>query len=153
MPRSTVSIRSQCGSYTGIDFYGDVALGSETFNRITLDSFSINGHDGGAVNVRARNVTLRNSVGGSMPAITGAGSLEIRAEQIEFGAGSKALSGFSDVKIAAGGDITGTGAGDLRVAANLTLESARLSGALKSDQAIAAVAEAKVVDGAIVKSG
>lgn len=143
----TVSLRS----YTGIDFYGDVTLGSESFNRITLDAAAINGFNGGTVNVRARNVTLQNGASTTVAAINGGtGNLDISADQVVLGSGKKAISGFGTVVFSANDDITGAGTGDLRVAGDLKLESARVTGSLKSDQAIAAVAEAKVVDGSIV---
>jgi filamentous hemagglutinin len=147
----TIALRS----YTGIDFYGDVDLGSDTFNRITLDTGAINGHDGGKVNIRARNITLQNSTPYTAPTSSGTGVLNFYAQQVVLGSGIKGLNGFASAGITAsteiigtgtdarrvGGDITGTGTGALRVGGDLTLKSVRLTGALKSDQSIDAIAD------------
>ncbi len=137
----TVALRS----YTGIDFYGDVAIGSEAFNRITLDAAAINGFGGGRVSVRARSVSLQNTSSGVTQSTAGTGTLDIFGDQISIGAGSKAVSGFEAVTIGARGDITGSGTGELRVAGELTLESVRVTGAQKSDQTIIAVDDSQSV--------
>jgi filamentous hemagglutinin len=136
---STVTLHS----YGSIDFHGDIALGSEELGGIVLDSAAINGLGGGSVDIQARNVALRNSASTVTAASTGTGRLEVVAEQVELGVGSKALSGFSEVAIKAKGEISGTGKGELRVAGDLTLESVRVTGASKSDQTIIAVDDSK----------
>jgi filamentous hemagglutinin family protein len=131
----TIALRS----YTSIDFYGDVSLGSTAFNRISLDASAINGIGGGTATVQARNVTLQNTSGTNSAAATGAGTIGITADSVTLGGGSKAISGFNTVTITATGDIVGADSGDLRAAGNLTLVSSRVTGAKNSNQAIAAV--------------
>ncbi|MFN0317275.1 MAG: filamentous hemagglutinin N-terminal domain-containing protein [Burkholderiales bacterium] len=136
---STVTLHS----YGSIDFHGDIELGSETLDGLVLDSAAINGVGGGGVNIRARTVALRNSGSSIAPASAGGGTLNIAARKIELGSGSKALSGFSQVTMSSTGEIIGKDKGEVRVAGDLILESARMTGAAKSDQAIMAVEDSQ----------
>lgn len=131
----TIALRS----YTTIDFNGDVLLGGDGFNGITLDAPAIRGLGAGAASVQARNITLQNTGVNAAVATAGAGSLTLVADSIVLGKGSKALSGFSAVTLSARGDITGTGTGDLRTGADVTLASNRVTGGLRSNQSILAV--------------
>ena len=131
----TIALRS----YTSIDFYGDITLGSEAFNRIALDAAAINGIGSANATVRARNLTLQNTSGNNSTASTGTGSIGIAADSVTLASGSKAMSGFATVMISANRDIMGAGTGDLRAAGALTLVSSRVTGAQNSSQAIVAV--------------
>ncbi len=137
----TIALRS----YTSIDFNGDVVLGGEGFNGITLDAAAINGISGGEASVHARSITLQNTGVTRAVATAGTGTLALVADSIVLGTGSKSLSGFSAVTISARGDIAGAGTGDLRTGADLILASNRVTGGLRSDQSIVAVDDSQSV--------
>lgn len=74
------SERLQLRSYGGLTLAQDVILGSAATQRLTLDAPSLQGQ-GGEMQVRAQNVTLRNTTGRSAsPEVTGAGTLNVAAD-------------------------------------------------------------------------
>ena len=130
-------------SYSSLDFYGPVSLGSASLASLTLDASALTSRDGNAVHLQAQQVALHNTTGVASASASGAGQLDITAtggkgRAMVLGAGDKQLNGFSAVTITTPGEISVEGAGALHTAGALTLGAARISGASRADQTVSA---------------
>ena len=144
---------SSMGLYSDSDlqFYGKVALDMQ--KKLTIDAARISGT--GEVDLAAAAITMQNSgkdanaFNGNAPTLddsltAGGGKLSLTAGQITVNAGNSdddsfrfdnerkalwniLLDGFSNVKLAGGGDLTFQGVGALKTAAALDLQGARIT--------------------------
>ncbi|GAB7537876.1 hypothetical protein BGC_40970 [Burkholderia sp. 3C] len=96
-------------SYGDMAFLGDV---SATFgNRVDLSAGTFTS-DGGHVTLDAPQIAFTNESGApNASAVAGGGTLNVNAQEIDFGAGTKNLSGFGSVDMTATGGIVGQGTG------------------------------------------
>jgi filamentous hemagglutinin family protein len=127
-------------SYGTIDFYGDVTLGTvdaagvPEIAQLVLDAAGIGGYGAGAKVVRAGEIVWLNSATGAgdpFPvAPSGTGTLEMVAVQsasssgrLTFGAGDKAVWGFSAVRLEGARDVLFDGTGNLRAGGPLEIDA------------------------------
>ncbi|HEY2346397.1 MAG TPA: filamentous hemagglutinin family protein [Xanthomonadaceae bacterium] len=97
-------------SYGTMDFVGNVDL--QVGNALTLSAGSFTS-DGGTVDLGAKTLTLSNDLGGaSAPGVVGTGSLNLQGQDVVFGDGNKALSGFGSVSVDASDAVVVQGKGD-----------------------------------------
>ncbi|KDB08115.1 filamentous hemagglutinin family outer membrane protein [Burkholderia sp. lig30] len=96
-------------SYGAIGFVGDV---NATFgNSVDLSAGTFTS-DGGHVTLNAPQIAFTNETGAPNGAATpGSGTLSVNAGEIDFGTGSKTLSGFGSVSMSASGGVVGQGTG------------------------------------------
>lgn len=96
-------------SYGAIGFVGDV---NATFgNDVDLSAGTLTS-DGGHVTLSAPRIAFTNEMGApNATGVSGNGELTIDAKEIDFGQGTKALSGFGGVSMTATGGIVGQGTG------------------------------------------
>lgn len=92
-----------------INFDGNV---DATFgNEVDLSAGSFVS-DGGAVTLNAKQVAFTNETGAPVPVgAAGSGMLTVNADEIDFGAGDKTVSGFGSASFNASGGIVGQGTG------------------------------------------
>ncbi|WP_257146338.1 filamentous haemagglutinin family protein [Burkholderia sp. JKS000303] len=96
-------------SYGAIGFIGDV---SATFGNSVDLSAGMFTSDGGHVTLNAPQIAFTNETGAPNDTATpGSGTLTVNAKEIDFGTGTKALSGFGNVSMSATGGIVGQGTG------------------------------------------
>lgn len=120
-------------SYSSIDLYGTVALGSadRPLGSVVLDSAGIvaAGAPPVVAEVFATDLRLVNDTGiamaGSAPAQAGS-ALRLHGTTVTLGSGDKAVRGFETVLLDAQGDLRLEGAGALEVSANTTFSAARV---------------------------
>jgi filamentous hemagglutinin len=144
------------GSFSTINLYGTVQLGTAASNTsnlssITLDAGGIGGYGSGEKTFQAGDITFTNSaaVAGTFANTPdGTGALQLIAAgngnpasgQITLGSGNKTVSGVSALALHADGDILGQGVGTLTVASNsavpLDLTAAAVVGSAASNQSI-----------------
>ncbi|WP_396332881.1 filamentous haemagglutinin family protein [Burkholderia anthina] len=96
-------------SYGAIGFIGDV---NATFgNSVDLSAGTFTS-DGGHVTLNAPQIAFTNEESApNATSTTGNGTLTVNAKEIDFGTGTKALSGFANVSMTATGGIVGQGTG------------------------------------------
>ncbi|HEY8336681.1 MAG TPA: filamentous hemagglutinin family protein [Tardiphaga sp.] len=138
-------------SYSTLDFYTSVNLGSAGLNSVTLDAAGLVGYGAGTIAVTGGNLVLDNSGGGFVePTGTGHAQLELSAEEIVLGAGGKALRGFDSVALTAARQIVGQGKGGIDAGdATLTLTTPVLTGRSGASQSIVTTGALRVLgDGA-----
>ncbi|OXI39651.1 filamentous hemagglutinin [Burkholderia aenigmatica] len=100
-----VSLRS----YGAMGFVGDV---NATFGKSVDLSAGTFTSDGGHVTLNGQQIAFTNETGAPTSAgTTGSGTLTVNGKEIDFGAGTKTLSGFSSVNMTASGGIVGQGTG------------------------------------------
>nr|WP_175223333.1 filamentous haemagglutinin family protein [Burkholderia aenigmatica] len=100
-----VSLRS----YGALGFVGDV---NATFGKSVDLSAGTFTSDGGHVTLNGQQIAFTNETGAPTSAgTTGSGTLTVNGKEIDFGAGTKTLSGFSSVNMTASGGIVGQGTG------------------------------------------
>jgi filamentous hemagglutinin family protein len=109
-------------SYTTINMYGAVNLGSTTMQNLTLDASGILGSGSGqTAMLTAQNVNF----GGGSQTVTNApvaGTFNVVAQNINFGTGGNfAINGYANTKLTAGNTIAAAGAGTFSAQNNLTL--------------------------------
>lgn len=135
-------------SYTSFDFYGGVAVGGlgadgrPLLGKLTLNGASLTGLDnpGQMASLRARELTLLNTATAAatpppvQPALAES-ALNIVAEKLVLGTGSKTVSGFSSVDIAAR-EIVGDGVGSTTVGGPTNIQTDRLTGNTSSVQTL-----------------
>jgi filamentous hemagglutinin family protein len=133
-------------SYSSIDIYGSVNLGSVNTRTLNLSAVSLQGIGGSADSstFRASN-SIRfdglDTVGGTgLPAATASGgSLAFNASDILLGNGSLAIRGFSQTALNATDTISGVGVGAALIAdGNLTLAAGKITVAGGADASFAA---------------
>lgn len=128
-------------SYSTVDIYGDVTLGTAGKGSLTIDSAGITGIDtqnpANAV-LRYGEITLRNlGDAGYNPASTGVGTLTLQADSLILDRGEKAFSGFASVVLDAD-SVTLQDAGTLIAAADLNIKTAQIVAGKSADQNILA---------------
>ncbi|RQS65156.1 filamentous hemagglutinin N-terminal domain-containing protein [Burkholderia sp. Bp8963] len=96
-------------SYGAIGFVGDV---NATFgNSVDLSAGTFTS-DGGHVTLNAPQIAFTNETGAAnATAVPGNGTLTVNAKEIDFGTGTKTVSGFSSATMTATGGIVGQGTG------------------------------------------
>ncbi|OMG71673.1 filamentous haemagglutinin family protein [Burkholderia ubonensis] len=96
-------------SYGAIGFVGDV---NATFgNSVDLSAGTFTS-DGGHVTLNAQQIAFTNEMGApNGAAAPGNGTLTVNAKEIDFGAGTKTMSGFGAASMTATGGIVGQGTG------------------------------------------
>ncbi len=100
-----VSLRS----YGAMGFVGDV---NATFGKSVDLSAGTFTSDGGHVTLNGQQIAFTNETGAANGAVTpGSGTLTVNAKEIDFGTGTKTLSGFSSANLTATGGIVGQGTG------------------------------------------
>ena len=132
-------------SYSTFDFYGDVNIGglsgsgSPTLGSLALHGAGLAGLGAASnsVNLRAGNVLLDNPGAASFtPGGTlGNGALQIAASNVTLGAGNKTIAGFATQTITAQ-QLLGQGTGTTSTSAPVTVNVARISGAVGSNQSL-----------------
>jgi hypothetical protein len=129
-------------SYGRLDLFGSLSLGGSSVGTLTLDAPVLGGQGGtsDAAQLQAATLVLQNTAGtlGVPLPPFGAGSLRLQADTLVLGEGAKTIAGFSNVVLAANGELRGRGIGSLSVGSDLTLEAARIGGEGGSVQNIAA---------------
>ncbi|WP_186162732.1 filamentous haemagglutinin family protein [Burkholderia gladioli] len=96
-------------SYGNMAFLGDVTASFGNSVDLSAGTFS---SDGGQVTLDAPRIAFTNEAGAtSAAAVAGSGSLTVNAGEIDFGTGSKNLSGFDKVDMTASQGIAGQGTG------------------------------------------
>jgi hypothetical protein len=100
-----VSLRS----YGAMGFVGDV---NATFGKSIDLSAGTFTSDGGRVTLNGQQIAFTNETGAPNATVTpGSGTLTVSAKEIDFGTGTKTLSGFSSATMTATGGIVGQGTG------------------------------------------
>ncbi len=129
--------------YGAIDLIGNATLGSADLKSLVLDTPLLHGRSTGngqsaQSTITAKTVELANNSGASHSAAFGQGNLDVQAERLVLGAGSKAVDGFATVRLTATDTLVSEGKGAFNAAANLTLQSPRVLAAGGSNQTISA---------------
>lgn len=136
-------------SYSTLDLYGDVDLGSTTLRNLDIEAAGLAGYAaaGKTAVLRADRVGLANPDGidpaaAFGAAATGRGDLDVRAQTIALGKGELVLRGFETARLNAADQLIGQG-GKLKVesgsaAGNLDVNAGRITVAAGADQAIEA---------------
>ncbi len=130
--------------YGGIDLLGTATVGSGNLTRLTLDTPLLRGRastnaPSQQATITARTLELSNNTGAEFVTESGTGTLTLKAERLVLGAGAKAVTGFGDVRMLAGNAVVSAGAGTLRVAAPLVIETPRVLALGGSVQTLSAV--------------
>ncbi|RXV67607.1 filamentous hemagglutinin N-terminal domain-containing protein [Burkholderia stabilis] len=100
-----VSLRS----YGAMGFVGDV---NATFGKSVDLSAGTFTSDGGRVTLNGQQIAFTNETGApNGTVVPGNGTLTVNAKEIDFGTGTKTLSGFSSANLTASGGIVGQGTG------------------------------------------
>ncbi|WP_241021975.1 filamentous hemagglutinin N-terminal domain-containing protein, partial [Burkholderia sp. Ac-20353] len=96
-------------SYGAMGFIGDV---NATFgNSVDLSAGTFTS-DGGHVTLNAPQIAFTNETGAAnAPAVPGSGTLTVNAKEIDFGTGTKTVSGFGSVSMTATSGIVGQNTG------------------------------------------
>lgn len=143
-------------SYSSFDFYDNANLGSThvdattgaltySVNNLSLEAADIRGYGNTAnvANIQAQTLTFANpSNVASIDVGTGTGQLNVQSEKIYLGVGTKNINGFGNINITSAellskaGDAKQGSSGQLNLAANTQINTARMSGASASDQKI-----------------
>lgn len=96
-------------SYGAMGFVGDV---NATFGKSVDLSAGTFTSDGGRVTLNGQQIAFTNETGAPNATVTpGNGTLIVNAKEIDFGTGTKTLSGFSSANLTATGGIVGQGTG------------------------------------------
>ena len=132
-------------SYTSIDTFEAVTLGSAELATLILDAAGVGGYSaaGGtapAVTVEANHVTLTNTSGATFQQMqpAGGGALTLRGETIESGPGDFTLRGFATASLVARQELVTTGHGSLRSETALGIAACRLTATSRADSVIQA---------------
>ncbi|KZD24080.1 filamentous haemagglutinin family protein [Tardiphaga robiniae] len=136
-------------SYSTMDFYTSVNLGSAGLDKVVFDAAGFVGYGVGAIAVTGKTIAFQNS-GGSFgnPGMVGTGQLSLNADEIVLGGGAKALRGFDTVTLNASHQITGEGNGSIDAGtASVTLVSPVVTGRGGASQSITAQNMIRVLAG------
>lgn len=156
-------------SYSTLDTYGALSLGSPALGHLSVDSGGLNnyrGADGSAqVRLSAAQVTFTNTRGsphagapalgdGALP-VFGNGNLDVHADRIVLGEGNGApgspaavqLEGFAQVRLDARDAVIAEGAGSLHVHGDLSVQTGRLEAATAARYALGASGQLDVLPG------
>ncbi len=108
-------------SYGAITFDGTVNLTFGNAVELSAGTFIDNG---GTATISAPTIAFTNDLNATAAAAPGSASLDVSANEIDLGAGDKALSGFGTVTMNATGGIVGQGSGSFGLGgANATLSA------------------------------
>ena len=132
----------QLKSYSSLDFYGDVNLGSKDLKNLSLESSGLAGYNnaGKTVTLTADTVNIANSDNAVFAPIgtLGSGTLAINAtKEISLGNGTFNTAGFQTVQLKAD-QVIGEGKGGLSVTGDLAIDAGRITVAGLSDETIKA---------------
>lgn len=132
----------QLKSYSSLDFYGDVNLGSKDLKNLSLESSGLAGYNnaGKTVTLTADTVNITNSDNAvfTPTGTLGSGTLAINAtKEISLGNGTFNTAGFKTVQIKAD-QLIGKGKGGLSVTGDLAIDTGRMTVAGLSDETIKA---------------
>lgn len=143
-------------SYSSVDFYGNANLGTSqvnsgtrnyAVNNLTLEAADIRGYgvNGNTANIQAKTLTFANpdAVANGV-AGTGKGVLNVQADTLYLGAGTKAINGFGNVNITSSEILSSGKAGELKLDANTQINTARLSGENSTSQKITSTADLNI---------
>ena len=130
-------------SFTTFDIHGDVNL--TTANNLVLDGGGLVNVDGQGHSVlTAKTLTLMNSdATGVTPSAVG-GSLDLKAENVVFGAGSIGL-GFANVDVDAKGRVLFSGVGKVTVPGALTLHATEVAASSGASHGVSAGGAVKLL--------
>ncbi|MES1998351.1 MAG: filamentous hemagglutinin family protein [Pseudomonadota bacterium] len=137
-------------SYSTVDFYGDLALGTgqSSIQHLALDAGGLRGFGNGSntVTLAAGDVLLHNSgIANTDTAAASGGTLTIQGRNgIALAEGDQQLSGFTTTNLASNNVINGHGTGNLQVAGDLKLQAARVTADAASAQAWTATGKVQV---------
>ena len=136
-------------SYSTMEFYTSVNLGSAGLRTVTFDAAGLVGYGTGAITVSGGTIALENSSGTfSSPGAVGNVLLSLNADEIVLGGGAKALRGFDAVSLNAGRQITGQGTGSLDAGtAAVTMNSPVITGRGGASQSIETQNVLRVIGG------
>ena len=129
-------------SRSNVDMYGEINVNT---NALSIDSAGLRGFDneGSTATITANSITLTNhNKATSDDDSTAIGTLNLNAKTIQLGSGDYAISGFNQVNLNANNSLKGAGqvfdqengdsslsaAGSLRVAGNLDVSAASVTG-------------------------
>ncbi|MCA6116450.1 filamentous hemagglutinin family protein [Bradyrhizobium sp. WSM 1738] len=123
-------------SYSSIDFHRGVDLSG--LNAVTFDSAALVGYGSNPITVLGNRLVLENTAAAfSEPAGAGHSTLSLRAAELAFGEGAKALRGFDTVMLTGTTRIVGEGNGRLDAgAATLTFSTPVLTGRGGASQSV-----------------
>jgi len=154
-------------SYSTVDFFGAVSVGSPSLETLSLDAAGIGGYRGTmrgespGVALHGKQIRLSNASGtlfGNAPllsdgstAIAGGGQAALHAGTIEIGSGGSdatvaafTLKGFDRVALTADREILGSGRGGLAVEGELRFDAGRITVATGGDQTWSATQSMRV---------
>ena len=142
-------------SYSTIDFYGALALGtgSSTIQHLALDAGGLRGFGaaGQAVTLAAGDVLLHNSgvVNAELAAASGS-ALNVQGRNgIVVAEGAQQISGFGSTSLVSPGEIKGRAGGTLNLNGDLNLMAARVTAAGASDQRWTATGKVQIDPAAV----
>jgi filamentous hemagglutinin family protein len=143
----------ELNSYSSIDLYGIVNLGSAATNKLTLRSSGLQGYDTLAGARQAIFVADTVQLAGAVTALTPAsgataGALSVQARNIEFGAGSLAINGYRTSALNANGEARAVGTGSLIAQQDLSLASGRIVANGLTNSTVKAVGELTLTNSA-----
>lgn len=127
-------------SYSTIDFHGPVTVAGS--GSLSFDASQMRALGGGQVSITGDRLILTNTSGVTSTAATGAGSLNLSADEVVIGAGMVALDGFGQTAIEGRDRVIGRGTGGLIAPGDLTIRTGALtaeSGASLTLDALGAV--------------
>jgi filamentous hemagglutinin len=137
-------------SYSTLDFYGDVALGTGQagIQHLALDAGGLRGFGGASktVTLAAGDVVLHNSGSANADvAAASGGVLNIQGQRgITLAEGDQQVSGFGSTNLTSSNVINGHGTGNLQVAGDLNLKAMRVTADAASAQAWTATGKVQV---------
>lgn len=128
--------------HDGIDVVGAVDFGSPTLAALTLDTPLLRavaaGPQAPAATLTAGHVTLRNSGSTQAVAAAGSGTLTVQSQVLTLDKGEKAIAGVAGTTLVAGERVEVQGAGALRAAGDLSLQTPLLQALSGSAQTLSA---------------
>jgi filamentous hemagglutinin family protein len=131
-------------SYSSIDVYGTGTVGSASSENLQLHAGEIRRMDsglGGSVSFAAKNLLLDNSANGTSPGagiVTPSGTLSFDAANIQLGAGTLAIDGYTTVELNASARVLSAATGTLTAQAALKVTAPFLTGAAVTSRTITA---------------
>jgi filamentous hemagglutinin family protein len=136
-------------SYSTLDIYGNVNLGSSALDSLAIEAAGITGIGAAGQTATLQADTVRFANPDSIDAATafaatpGAGDLAVLARNVELGEGDFTLRGFDSVNVTASGQVQGLGGSfkteaSAGAAGDLNLDASRITVAAGADQTLSA---------------
>ena len=136
-------------SYSTLDIYGNVDLGSSALESLAIEAAGITGIGaaGQTATLQADTVRFANpdniDAATAFAATSGAGDLSVQARNVELGEGNFTLRGFDSVNVTASGQVQGLGGtfkteASAGAAGNVNLNASRITVAAGADQTLSA---------------